>query len=823
MKRRTVLLASLLFLSSSLLGATDLDDSQCTDGFRLSICQNDPKSDQCISFSAKETLYSYLTEDESPQYLFLRFRSRKSQSLNSLSNYSNLIALFFFLPFPFMLIWSVGKVYTGKVKWLLLCLATLTFLLVSIHLFDQLSTIRLTALNLSTKIFIGILLVFSIIMLGFIIPQTFGIRNDFRKLINKRRNDLGFLLSQMNDGFVHARVITDITGKPIDWKFLNVNEGFERLTGLKRDEIIGKTISHVLPDMNLFNNDWLERLGGVALNGSPNNTIDYFERFDSWFDISLYCPRKKEFAAIFKDISARVEAETKLKESETRFRNIFEKSKLGIALINEKGNPFLVNTQLCEVIGYTEEELLMMTFDKFTHPEDLQNGTDLYSNLLKGELDNYTLNKRFVSKGGEIVHARLNVSMVDDPEIDDRYGLAIIEDLTKQHQAEIKGEESSNRAEGLNQLLSEVTQLGRIGAWEIDMESEVCEWSDTVYDIHEISRGDEMQMAEAFDYYHPDYREAILEAKEKGLREDTPWDLELKIITASDRERWVRVIGQSVKDQNGKVEKLRGLIQDIHEKKVSELRLKATGEILRRMVDEKTSDLKEINQELESFTYSVSHDLRAPLRAISGFSEAIIEDFGQAIPAGANNYLQRISKNSKKMSQLIDDLLAFSSMKRKKVELRDVDTKGQINRIVNDVFFDSKEQIEIESLPEIYADEQMINHVFTNLISNAVKYSSKRDKPKITISASETDTDHIISVKDNGVGFEMEYYPKLFQVFQRLHLESEFEGTGIGLSICAKIMKAHDGEIWAESEVGKGAVFYLKFKKSRITQYGKYA
>ena len=821
MKRKTVLLASLLFLSFSLFVAITIEDARQPESDESLLIENGLKSNESLA-SVKLTPYLYFKDLVDQKYSNAFLTIERSEFLKALKGKSDLMILFLFLPFPFMLIWSVGNTYLGKIKWLLIILGSLVLMLGFVQFLDLIFEDLPVRLNDSTKIFASIFLVFLVVGLGFVVPQTLRHRNGVRRIASKE-NNLSFLLSQMNDGFLHARIITDIEGNAIDWKFLDINQKFEKQIGVKRDKVLGKRISQVLPQLNLYNKEWIDRLGNAALNEVPTQKIDYFERYDKWFEISIYCPKRKEFAAIIKDITARVEAETRLKESETRFRNIFEKSKLGIALVNNEGKPFLVNTQLCEIIGYSEEELLMMTFDQFTHPDDIKMDMDLYKGLLDGDIDNYTLNKRYINKKEEVIYARLNVSIIDDPEMKDRYGLAIVEDLTQQYQAELKQKESANKAERLNQILSEVTQLGRIGAWEMDTNRQTCEWSDTVYDIHELKRGKKIGVKDALNFYHHDHKEVIGKAVENGIKEDESWDLELKIVTVHGNERWIRIIGQSVKDQDGNFVKLRGLIQDIHDKKVAELRLKASGEILRRMVDEKTKDLKEINQELESFTYSVSHDLRAPLRAINGFSEAILEDFSQEVPNGVNNYLKRIAKNSKKMGQLIDDLLTFSRMKRKKVKRSSVKANDLIGQIVNEIFYDSKHVIQIDNLPEIYVDEQMMNHVFVNLISNAVKYSSKQKKPQITISSSETESEHVITIEDNGVGFKMEYYDKLFQVFQRLHSESEFEGTGIGLSICDKIMKAHDGEIWADSEEGKGSIFYLKFKKIRESVDYEYA
>ncbi|MEP0987617.1 ATP-binding protein [Ekhidna sp.] len=364
----------------------------------------------------------------------------------------------------------------------------------------------------------------------------------------------------------------------------------------------------------------------------------------------------------------------------------------------------------------------------------------------------------------------------------------------------------------MNERFSEISNMANIGTWEVDLEQSRCYWSETIYKIHEEEIGKLIRLEDGINYYHPDHRDLITNAIEEAISTKKSWDLELKIITAKDTEKWVRAIGRAIYE-NGEAKKLQGLFQDIDIKKRYELDVKESKKELEEIVSQRTIDLKTANEELESFSYSVSHDLRAPLRAINGFSEALIEDYSKEIPDEASKYLNRIAANASKMGGLIDDLLEFSRMNRKKVNHQELNLVAMINQVVDDIFPESKSILEVGDLPTISGDQMMLTQVFTNLISNAIKYSSKEENPQVVLSSIEEKDSVVISVKDNGAGFNMDYYDKLFQVFQRLHTESEFEGTGVGLALCSKIMKSHDGEIWAESEQGKGATFFLRFKK----------
>ncbi|MEQ8339273.1 MAG: PAS domain S-box protein [Cyclobacteriaceae bacterium] len=252
-------------------------------------------------------------------------------------------------------------------------------------------------------------------------------------------------------------------------------------------------------------------------------------------------------------------------------------------------------------------------------------------------------------------------------------------------------------------------------------------------------------------------------------------------------------------------------ISDITEKKKIEKERSEINKMLEKQVSERTFELQNVNQELESFTYSVSHDLRAPLRAISGFATALEDELKDLEPE-TKLFLDRIIYNASKMGTLIDDLLTFSRLTRKQNELEIVNTKELIEEIIrnNDDYPDEK--IEIGEIPDVSGDKSMLEVVFMNLISNAVKYSSKNAEQHISISGERSGSKAIIMIVDNGIGFDMKYSNKLFGVFQRLHTEAEFPGTGIGLALCKKIVDRHQGTIQIESEKNKGTKVTLTLK-----------
>lgn len=223
-------------------------------------------------------------------------------------------------------------------------------------------------------------------------------------------------------------------------------------------------------------------------------------------------------------------------------------------------------------------------------------------------------------------------------------------------------------------------------------------------------------------------------------------------------------------------------------------------------------ELKKANSEMEAFTYSVSHDLRAPLRSIIGFTTILEDEYTSQLDEEAKRIMAVIKKNTVRMGMLIDDLLAFSRMSKRDIVKTDVDTNEMLKEVIAELGEKAnfqKIKWNIHDLPAMHADVKSMKQVWINLVSNAIKYSGKAAAPEITIDAKPMDDQIVYSVKDNGVGFDQKYSEKLFKVFQRLHSASEFEGTGVGLAIVEKVISKHGGKVWVEAAVNEGATFYF--------------
>ncbi|MCK9150630.1 sensor histidine kinase [Methanobacterium alcaliphilum] len=241
---------------------------------------------------------------------------------------------------------------------------------------------------------------------------------------------------------------------------------------------------------------------------------------------------------------------------------------------------------------------------------------------------------------------------------------------------------------------------------------------------------------------------------------------------------------------------------------------------LRKLNEElkkQTEKLEDANDELEAFAYSVSHDLRVPLRAIDGFSRIMVEDYEDTLDEEGIRLLNIIRDNTRKMGQLIDDILLLSRAGRQEMNINQLD----MNSLVENIYGEFSTQTEgrninfmVEDLPPVFGDRSLMYQVFSNLIGNALKFTSHKDPAEITVGCIEEKNEYVFYVQDNGAGFDMKYINKLFGLFQRLHSPEEFEGTGVGLSIVQRIIKRHNGKVWGEGAVDEGAIIYFSMPKN---------
>ncbi|RPJ18532.1 MAG: PAS domain S-box protein [Chloroflexi bacterium] len=309
-----------------------------------------------------------------------------------------------------------------------------------------------------------------------------------------------------------------------------------------------------------------------------------------------------------------------------------------------------------------------------------------------------------------------------------------------------------------------------------------------------------------FDFF-PHAAKAYAEEQEV-MRSGKPLvDFEEWVVWPDGRETWVSTTKMPLRNSEGQTIGIFGISHDITERKRAEQAIRQ----LNTDLEEQAARLQAANKELEAFSYSVSHDLRAPLRAIDGYTRILVEDYEPILDVEGKRLCGIISKEARRMGQLIDDLLAFSRLGRKEIYSSKIDMKTLAVSVFNELIKEERGRIDfqITKLPSVRGDTSLIRQVWANLLSNALKFTSRKERAVIEVGSQQSSDENIYYVRDTGAGFDMEYANKLFGVFQRLHGESEFEGTGVGLAIVQRIVHRHGGRVWAEGEVDKGATFYF--------------
>lgn len=649
---------------------------------------------------------------------------------------------------------------------------------------------------------------------------------------------LSSLFSHMAEGFAYHRLVLDDDSKPCDYVFLEVNNAFERLTGLKAEDIIGRRVTNILPDIEKDPTDWIGKFGQVALTGQPVRFESYSVPLKKWYAVSAFSPHKGFFAVTFNDITPQKQAAERLRYEAVRFKILSEAN--GLLLTTEDPQEIIqpiassVMAHLdCDVFfnyildqrkgrlrlnacagvpAETAREIEWLDLGEAICgyvardgcrivSENVQENGDAQAALARSfGMQVYACHPLHIGNrtiGTLSFGSRSRTRFADDE-------LEFMRTVAGQVSLAMQRKETERSLAESEMRLKKSQELAHLGSWELDLRTNILTWSDEVYRIFGLRPQEFGATYEAFlEAVHPDDRQAVDAAYSGSVREgrDT-YEIEHRVVRKNRGEiRYVMEKCEHFRDETGRIIKSIGMVHDI-----TDIR-QAQEEIRQR-----TAELEASNRELEAFSYSVSHDLRSPLRSIEGFSTALLEDYADKLDEEGKRYLGYIKESSDLMARLIDDILRLSRVTRSDMNREFLD----LGEIVRNVALqlqaaEPDRQVAVSIAPGItgYGDSSLLRLVFQNLLGNAWKFTGKVASPRIEVGKVNHNGKTACFVRDNGVGFDMTYADKLFKPFQRLHKASEFSGTGIGLATVQRIIGRHGGEVWAEGRPGEGATFYF--------------
>ncbi len=503
------------------------------------------------------------------------------------------------------------------------------------------------------------------------------------------------------------------------------------------------------------------------------------------------------------DITERKEAEETLSKNEGYYRALFENNSTAIAIIEPDSTISMVNEEYCKMSGYTKQDVIGTSWTKQIPPDDLERLKEFNRRRLINPKDapgKYEFT--FYNKNGEIKSAVMSITMMRNQKI-----IASFIDITDRKKSEETLQISEKRYKDL-------VENALVGIYTTNLQGKFFFANKTMVKMLEYDSMEGILHADVQSFYkNKDEREKFI----KLLKESEQlFNYELELIT--EKGKTIDVLVNAFISE----EVITGMMMDISGLKQAENEIRKLNETLEKRIAERTKQLEIVNKELafhlselEQFSYISNHDLQEPLRTLTQFTQLLNEKCAGTLDEEGAKYIEFISKSAVRMSLLVKDLLEYSLLGKASVK-----TIVDCNEIVNAVLGDlddsikgSSTKLTVQQLPTLNGYETELRLLFQNLVENAIKYHEKDMVPEIIISAESREKEWLFSIKDNGIGIDQNHYEKIFIIFQRLHNRSDYEGTGIGLAHCKKIVEMHGGKIWVESTPGQGSVFMFTIPK----------
>lgn len=511
------------------------------------------------------------------------------------------------------------------------------------------------------------------------------------------------------------------------------------------------------------------------------------------------------------DITDRKRAEIARLQDEYRMQAVLENLAEGLVISDLEGNITYCNRAALEMHDFASMEECFKTQPEFRNIYEVS--------TLDGDVvpyEDWPMQRLY--RGEEVHNLELRLRRLDieweriirygGSSVIDQSGKPVVFlthlDITQRKQMEMRLRESESRFRRMANAAPAVLSI-------TDTDNAVTFLSRSWYEFTGQTEAEALGVG-WLDAVHPDDRERSLAALADAVEQRAPFAIDYRLRRHDGEYHWTIGAGRPFVAADGSWQGYVSSVIDIHARKLAEQQVHQLNSELEQRVEQRTAQLAAANKELEAFAYSVSHDLRAPLRAINGYARILLEDYHATLDADGQRLLNIVSRQAQHMGTLIDDLLTLSRLNRAEMNFSTID----MGALVPSLFSESTTPEErertdfcVQDLPPSQGDPTLLRQVWLNLLTNAVKFSSKRERSIIQVGSTPAEGETIYWVRDNGAGFDMRYAHKLFGIFQRLHSEREFQGTGVGLAIVQRVVARHEGRVWAKGQVDQGATFYF--------------